>query len=270
MSKKWLIIVILLTLTRLNTSVAAENATAEKMTEEAQKLVKKLEGNRFQLGDIVIDKNNNSIRFPAKVNMSEGVLEVLLSAPHGKLHEALLVTEVDAIHLNLALIMIGCKAGEMKVKEQGQDVIPEGTLLKVEIAYKEDKEAKEKIIRAEDWVFDDKQKKAMAQTNWVYTGSFVSDGEYMAQLTGTYIVTFHDPYTIIDIALKEGADDTVFWVNKDAVKKKGFPVEIIITALEKDDEEKTGEEKTDEDKAEENKADEDNTDKEKTDENKPE
>ena len=235
MTKKYFILVLLFILAHLNLALCAENTDAEKMSQEANNLVKKLEGNKFKLGDIVIDKNANSIRFPAKVNMHEGVIELLLCAPYGKTHESLFVTDVDAIHLNLALIMIGCKAGERKVTEQGQDIIPDGTLVTIEVAYKEDKE--EKIIRAEDWIFDKKQNKPMAHTNWVYTGSFVSkDGEYMATLTGTYIVTFHDPYTIIDIPLEEGADDTIFWINKDAVKKKDFPVEIIITALEQKDE----------------------------------
>lgn len=240
MTKKYFILILLFILAYLNFAICAENNDAEKMSEEAKNLVEKLEGNKFKLGDIVIDKNANSIRFPAKINMHEGVIELLLCSPYGKTHESLFVTDVDAIHLNLALIMIGCKAGERKVSEQGQNIIPEGTLVTIEISYKEDeKDKEEKIIRAEDWILDKKQNKPMAHTNWVYTGSFVSkDGEYMAKLTGTYIVTFHDPYTIIDIPLEEGADDTIFWINKDAIKKKDFPVEIIITALEQKDEEK--------------------------------
>ena len=234
MTKKHLIFILLFILAPLNSALCAENSDAEKMSEEAKSLVRKLVGNKFKLGDIVIDKNANSIRFPARVNMHEGVIELLLCAPYGKTHESLFVTDIDAIHLNLALIMIGCKAGEKKVSEQGEDVIPDGTLVTIQLAFKDDeKDKEEKIIRAEDWILDKKQNKPMAHTNWVYTGSFVSeDGEYLAKLTGTYIVTFHDPYTIIDIPLPEGADDTVFWINKDAVKKKGFPVEIIITVAE--------------------------------------
>lgn len=235
MLKKYFLNILIIILIQLSLTVYLRAAESDKKAEEeAIKLVKKLEGNKFMLGDITIDKNANSIRFPAKVNMHEGVIELLLCAPYGKTHESLLVTDIDAIHLNLALIMIGCKAGEKKVSEQGEDVIPDGTLLTIEIAYKEDeKDKEEKIIRAEDWILDKKQNKPMAHTNWVYTGSFVSDdGEYLAKLTGTYIVTFHDPYTIIDIPLPEGADDTIFWINKDAVKKKGFPVELIITVVE--------------------------------------
>jgi hypothetical protein len=232
MTKKWLIVALLLALIRLDALVASENVTPEKMAEEAKKLVKKLDGNRFKLGDIVIDTNKKTVRFPAKVNMDEGLIELLLCAKHGKTHESLFVSDVDAAHLNLALIMIGCKAGNLRINEQGENLIPDGTFVTIEIAYKE-ADGKENVIRAEDWIFNDKEKKPMAHTNWVYTGSFFSEeGEYMATLTGTYIVTFHDPYTIIDLPLKEGADDTVFWINKNATKKKGFPVELIITAIE--------------------------------------
>jgi len=225
---------ILLSLLLMVLFVPLSAFSSEKTEKEAEKLVENLGGNRFKLGDIVIDKNANSIRFPAKVNMDDGLLELLLCTPYGKAHESLFVTDIDAIHLNLALIMIGCKSGNVRVGEQGENVIPDGTFVTIEVAYKEGDAAKEKIIRAEDWVFNDKEKKAMQHTNWVYTGSFISkEGDYMAKMTGTYIVTFHDPYTIIDIPAKEGADDTVFWVNKDAVKKKGFPVDLIITVVEK-------------------------------------
>ena len=36
---------------------------------------------------------------------------------------------------------------------------------------------------------------------------------------------------IIGIPFKEAADDTVFWVNAEAAKKKGYPVELIITRV---------------------------------------
>ena len=36
---------------------------------------------------------------------------------------------------------------------------------------------------------------------------------------------------IIGIPFKEAADDTIFWVNADSAKKKGYPVELIITRV---------------------------------------
>ena len=101
----------------------AVHAAAEKPEVDAEKLVEKLGNNRFKLGDIIIDKNTDSVRFPAKVNMNEGLLELLLCAPYGKTHESLFTTEVDAIHFNLALIMIGCEKGKVRVKHQGEDII---------------------------------------------------------------------------------------------------------------------------------------------------
>ncbi len=210
--------------------LAVHASAVEESEQDAKRLVEKLGNNRFKLGNIVIDKNSDSVRFPAKVNMSEGLLELLLCAPYGKTHESLFVTDVDAIHLNLALIMIGCEKGKVSAKYQGDDVIPEGTLLTIEVVYTEEN-GNEKSIRAEDWVYNRKADRPMRYANWVYTGSFVRDGDYMAKLTGTYIVTFHDPIAIVDLPLKEAADDTVFWVNTDAVKKEGHRVELIITRV---------------------------------------
>ena len=200
----------------------------EEAAQGTEKLVEKLGNNRFQLGEIIIDKDHDSLRFPAEVNMNEGLLELLLCTPYGKTHESLFVTEIDATYLNLALIMIGCKPATIRPKHQGDDVIPDGTLVIIEVSYI-DEDDEEKTIRAEDWIYNKKTDEAMQHTNWVYTGSYFAENEYMAKLTGTYIVTFHDPNAIIDLPLKEAADDTVFWVNADAAKKKGYPVELIIT-----------------------------------------
>ncbi len=212
--------------------LAAHAMAAEDPLEQAKKRVKPLGNNRVKLGDITIDKNANSIRFPAKINMTEGLLELLLCAPHGKTHESILVTKVEAEDLNLALILIGCKKGKVKVKEQGEDVVPDGTPLKIELEYKENGAAK--LIPVENWIYNKKADHQMQPTKWVYTGSFFDEGEYMAKVTGTYIVTFHDSFTIIDLPLREAADDTIFWVNEKTVKGKDLPVELIITKLEEE------------------------------------
>ena len=66
-------------------------------------------GDSFTVGKITVDKRARTVRFPAKVNMAEGVLEYLLVTDKGKTHESLLATAVSPYQLNIAMLLIGAR-----------------------------------------------------------------------------------------------------------------------------------------------------------------
>ncbi len=213
-------------------SSVKENAQSSEAAEKGDKKlpIKKIGEGRYRLDSIVIDQIKREVGFPARINMTEGVLELLLCTEYGKTHESLFVTDVDPNYLNAALILIGLEGGST-VKYQGDPTTPEGSPVEIWIKCK-NKRGKEALVRAEDWVFNNHKKRAMKHTHWIYVGSVFSNNLFMAKATGTLITTFHDPFTLIDNPLPEGADDTVYIVNKAAVPPKGTKVELIIKAVE--------------------------------------
>jgi len=202
---------------------------AEAQTPSQQKpAIVRTGDNLYRVGEIVVDTKQRTVTFPARVNLTQGVLEVLICTEYGKTHESLLSTKVDPLYLNVALLMLGLEGGRA-VKYQGDPTTPVGS--PVEIWLKAPEGDKEKLIRAEDWVFDTHKNRPMLHTDWVYVGSVLTKDGFMAQREGQIATTFHDPFTLIDNPLPEGGDDTVYVVHTEKVPPRGTPVTVVIKAV---------------------------------------
>ncbi len=190
--------------------------------------IQKIAENLYRVGDVAVDTKQRTVTFSARVNLPQGVLEVLICTEYGKTHESLLSTKVDPLHLNVALLLLGLEGGHA-VKYQGDPTQPVGS--PVEIWFRVKEGETEKVIRAEDWVFDTRRNRPMLRTHWVYVGSVVTKDGFMAQREGQIVTTFHDPFTLMDNPLPEGADDTVYVVNTEQVPRVGTPVTVVIKAI---------------------------------------
>ena len=60
-----------------------------------------LDEHRIKIGNVIVNHKERTVSFQAQVNMQEGILEYICCMPNGKLHESLLVTEADPLHLSL-------------------------------------------------------------------------------------------------------------------------------------------------------------------------
>ena len=180
----------------------------------------------YKLGKLELDLNKKTITMHGKVNMSAGLVEVFACTRIGKLHESVLVIDVEPIHLQTALILLGLEYQE-GARYQGDPLTPKGDKVTIWVEWSIDGVTKRH--RAEDLVFDRVKQKPMEHTDWVFTGSRTNNGIFMAQATGTLISTYRDPDTIIDNPLPGGADDTIYIVNSQIVPPKGTDVKVIIT-----------------------------------------
>lgn len=68
--------------------------------------VVKVSENRFTIGKVEIDTQSREVRFPAKVNMREGLIEFPVVHTNGRTHEAIFATDIFPLHLETALRLI--------------------------------------------------------------------------------------------------------------------------------------------------------------------
>jgi hypothetical protein len=183
----------------------------------------------YKLGKIDLDRNKKTITIQGEVNMAYGIVELLACTKIGKLHESVLVMDVQPIHLQTALILLGLDYGG-GIRYQGDPLSPKGDRVQIWVEWDADGETKR--LRAEDLVFNRVTQTHMKHIDWVFTGSRVANGIFTAQAVGTLITTFRDPDAIIDNPLPEGADDTVYIANAQVVPPKGTPIKMIITPAE--------------------------------------
>lgn len=179
----------------------------------------------YRLGKVDIDLNKKVITLYGKVNMTAGIIELLACTKIGKVHESLLVMDVEPIHLQTALILLGLEFGG-GVRFQGDPLTPKGDKVQIWIEWNSGTEVKRH--RAEDLIYDRPKQSSMPHIDWVFTGSRIKNGVFMSQASGTLITTFRDPDSIIDNPLPEGADDTVYIVNSQLVPPKGTDIKMII------------------------------------------
>lgn len=183
----------------------------------------------YEIGSIRIVKKENRIEFPATVNMNKSLIEYLLVSNGGKLHESLLKTNVDPYSIQVALLLLGLEGTTNPLREQGEKRTPEGTPVSIRV---ETKQANAKKTAAlEEWIVLVEKSGATRKPkllDWVFTGSFINNGVFMAQVEKSIAALYHDPAAIIDNILPEGANDEVWFVNEKTVPPVGTEVKVII------------------------------------------
>lgn len=208
-------------------SAAAGERIATGPSVAGMRDVEKIGPGLFRVGKIVTELTSQTLRIPARVNMQQGLIELVACSSGGKLHESLFEADCEPVHLQTALLLLGLnhKGG---VRFQGDASDPRGD--KVLIWVERNGERR----RVEEYIWDEPRKTTMERTPWVFTGSkFVEDPttgrqEFGAQVTRTLITTYRDPYTILDNPLPSGADDTVYYVNPKTTPAVGTSVTLVI------------------------------------------
>jgi hypothetical protein len=188
--------------------------------------VVKLGDDLFQIGNVKVNNSQRFISIPGVINMSDGLIEYLACSLKGKLHESVLALDVEPYHIQVALLLLGLAPGDQPIEFQGAPVPPCGDPLKIRISWK----AEDKIVEysPEDLILNIENKKTMEKADWVFSGSKIFDGHYMAQMEGSIVAVFHDPHAIIDHRSTTGADDTHFFANKEVLPPVGTSVEFKI------------------------------------------
>lgn len=210
---------------------AGSDTLGAAANDTSQSQIAKVGDHTYKLGSLTIDSELREITIPGKVNMHKGMIELLACGPGGKTHESVLVLDVAPYHLQVALLLLGLQyVGGLAY--QGDPHTPRGDSVEVWVKWKNGD--RDTSVRGEDLVWDIPRNRHMEHTPWVFVGSIMSDGKFMADVEKSLITTYHDPLTILDNPLTTGGDDTLYRVNEDLVPAKGTPVEVRIKALSKE------------------------------------
>jgi len=199
----------------------------EEPTNKLPPLEKIGEG-KFRLGDILVNKIERSISFPAQVNMDRGLLEYLLVHNKGKTHESLLRTRVAPYNLQIAFMLLGFEGTEQRLAMQGAPDTPRGDRVSILLSTATGQTAT--LFPAESWlaIKTDETMTDVSGINWVFTGSYVDDGRFLAQETGSMAAIWHDPVALIDNASPGGESNRIWFVKQGAVPPVGTPVNVTI------------------------------------------
>ncbi len=180
----------------------------------------------FEIGGIYLDKKEGTVEFDSVLNMDKGLLEYLIVGNSGKVHESLLKTEIEPYNLQIALLLIGLEGSMNPLSEQGDPRRPDGDSVRIRVKWENKGKIYERPI--EEWVFRKDSNSVLGPTDWVFTGSVISNGVFMAQVEKSIVAVYHDPTAMIDNPMPEGASDEIWFVNEHAVPPIGTKVTVSI------------------------------------------
>ena len=183
------------------------------------------EGTTAILGSVRLDSATKTVTATGWVNQTEGPIEVLACGLEGKVHESVFVLALNPLDLQAALLLAGLKGGE-PMAEIGQGP-PRGAPVDVFVDWQAGDESKS--ARAETFVWNVEEKSALPETPWTFTGSVVKDGQFKALAEESLVVTYWDPYAIVNLPLPCGSDDELLSVNTHTVPPYETPVTFRFT-----------------------------------------
>lgn len=190
--------------------------------------VETLPGGAVRVGQIQVDAETRSLSFPATMNLAEGVLEVIIATPRGRLHEALLRTEVSPMALQALLYAINLNNGP-RLKDS---TARRGDLVDMDLEFTaaDGRTVREPI---EAWIRDTRTGKPKARSGWVFVGSTMRDGVFLAEEEGNICTNYSVGSTLFDNPDGDATDDTIHTVEKGhGGLAVGSAVKVIITPRE--------------------------------------
>lgn len=223
----WLAILIFAGNTNCQTDIAPPSDLLKKINEQV-----------YLLGDIEINLEEGFVSFPCSVNLSEGLLEVLLCRPEGKVHESLLVTNVSPLEFQTAMMLAGFDpVNELPVNSADVDSLSpfksietpgDSVQLYIEIEHSGKKERKP----AEFFIRDERTKLPLNHCTWLFKGAVTHQTDHViVDNNVTMISTYLDPIALMELNSSSKFNDELFYVNEKANIIKGQPVKLIIQSV---------------------------------------
>lgn len=215
--------------------------------------VEKIGDHRYRLGKIEFDSRSRELRLPVMVNQCEGgPMEYLLVHEQGKVHESILTTSASPLHLQIALKLLHYReeSGDLFARIglprltrplRGGETSSSLDALGDAIAFFFQPDGGIEIPACE-LVLDQETGHAMTPDCWIYTGSAVFDGQFLAENTGSMIAIYLDPAAQFNMT-RSGAEIDERWnANRDAIPAVGTKGTLIVRPYSSPED--RGEEKT--------------------------
>lgn len=182
----------------------------ERMFAEALNAIE-VNGNHLRIGEVLINRTDRQIEFPALLNLSSGALEVLTCDPKkGRVHESLLVSTARPFDLQVGLYLLGLKNGTPETMDSSVrkgdpvdvSVFAHGTTGAVSIL---------------DWIAVGEKKEPLTSGEIIFVGSGFKDKRCLADEQGNLIdINSMDGNTILWLTNPQADSSTVYYC-RDAV-----------------------------------------------------
>lgn len=185
----------------------------------------------FEIGKVRLDKTARSVTFPALVNMTNAIVEYVVVTTQGKVHESLLRTDAVPKDIHVAMLLLDARgSGTNMVPPDPLKPIP-GDPVNIEVSWNEKR--KTKRVPAEKLIFNTETKTNLSPGPWIYNGSLVENGMFMADPEGSVVSLITDPFALVNNPRLGRDNDDLCEVDSKSVPPLDTPVQVRITLQKK-------------------------------------
>jgi hypothetical protein len=193
----------------LEKAPAPADAQSTERAAQARARIRHLPNGDVEVGKLHLHRKERCISFPVEFVENVTVLEVVVATPEGRLHEALLSADVSPLQLQAMLYLLGLENGA----RIGDKNVRQGDLVDLDVEWT-GADGVPHREPMEDWITDSRTKLPMKRIGWVFVGSGIKNGSFLADAEGNICLCYSIGSTILDIPDPAGADDTVFTLNE--------------------------------------------------------
>ncbi len=191
-----------------------------------QQVGEKITDNVYRIGQVILDVKAKTVTCEGKVNLQKGAIDYLAVASKGKLHESVLELDAEPIHLNVALLLLGLKAGE-NLREHGDPTPPKGGPVEILVSWEEN-DGKRREVRIEELAWEVEKKRPMERTSFVFTGGRIVDGKFTPQQERSLIAVYSDADTLLNNPLPTRLNHDAYSINEKLTPKVGTKVRVVF------------------------------------------
>ncbi len=198
--------------------------TPEEWRDSASKLIERTGAHTFRIGIVQCDTKARTLTIPAQINAREGLIEYALVTRQGKIHESLLSTEADPLHVQMAALLLGMspQPGNHQPCEVMIEVqwATNGPIRKLPL---------EDLVALAKATPQHSSGDTMTRGPWKFTGSQIDSHGFVAAREGSLIALIEDPAAVIVNPRPGREDDDLHVPNVAALPGNGVPVSVRIT-----------------------------------------
>ena len=190
----------------------------------------RIEEGIYEFGGVIINKNQRSITLPATCNQRNGLVEYGLVHEDGKIHESLFRTKVRPQIFHTSLLLLKIKPVESFFEniwsDEPEQIDYSGKCFEILVTWDENQTKRESSL--EKLSTNQGKSKPDIGKLFIFTGSKMIEGNFLAESTGSIVAIYADDNAIINNSHYDSVNDDVWIANKQKMPPLEMPVKITF------------------------------------------
>ena len=182
----------------------------------------------YRFGDIIINKPAGEISFPGVTNQVNGLIEYGIVHDSGKIHESLFRTAVRPQLIHTSLLLLKHRPAkdffENLWAEEPKEIDYSAHSVRITVSW--ELNATKHRLELASMALNEKNKKAIPLQSFVFTGSRIVEGTFMAESAGSILAVYADDVAIINSSAHDSDNDDVWYANKEKMPPLECPVTL--------------------------------------------